>query len=382
MIDMQAELPELFYWLALSRIKNVGTVTISRLIQKYHSAQAIFTRSSYQELQNLGLKDEVCHRIITAHDSMPLRKAVDADLNWLSGPDRHYLTINDKQYPQLLREIADPPPGLFIQGNPDILSRPQLAIVGSRKATRLGLEAAKSFAGQLSHAGLIITSGLALGIDAASHRGALEASGRTIAVLGSGLQRLYPARHRGLAEQIVNAGGTLISEFPLHATALPHHFPRRNRIISGLSLGTFVVEAQIKSGSLITARMALEQCREVYAMPGSIYNLQTSGCHWLIKQGAKLVEHLDDILEEISFVTDFPDTTALADRKELGVELSRLEHQVIMHLEIEPTAIDHLSEKSSLSVAIVTSTLVGLELKGLVRGERLGYALIPAQLRN
>jgi len=379
---MHAELPELFYWLALSRIKNVGTITISRLIQKYHSAQAIFTRSSYSELKNLGLHDDVCHRIIAAPGSVGLRKAVDADLYWLSGPDRHYLTINDTQYPQLLREIADPPPGLFIQGNPGILSVPQLAIVGSRKATRLGLESAKNFAAQLSHAGLVITSGLALGIDAESHRGALEASGRTIAVLGSGLQRVYPARHRRLAEQIVSAGGALISEFPLHATALPHHFPRRNRIISGLSLGTFVVEAEIKSGSLITARMALEQCREVYAMPGSIYNRQTSGCHWLIKQGAKLVENLDDILEEINFVADDPDKPAITDRKELNAEVSRLEHQILVLLELEPTAIDHLVEKSKLPVAIVTSTLVGLELKGIARADRLGYALIPAQLRN
>ena len=223
---------------------------------------------------------------------------IDNDLAWLSQNNNYAITFNEANYPYQLKEIADPPPILFVRGNPDLLAAPQIAIVGSRNPSASGEETAFNFAKTLSQHGFTITSGLALGIDAASHRGALSAKGYTIAVAGTGLDRVYPARHKDLATEIVNTGA-IISEFPPGTTAKANHFPRRNRIISGLCQGLLVVEAAKQSGSLITARMALEQNREVFAIPGSIHNPLARGCNALIRQGAKLVETTQDILEEL-----------------------------------------------------------------------------------
>ncbi|CAG0910748.1 unnamed protein product, partial [Cyprideis torosa] len=226
---------------------------------------------------------------------------IAADLNWLSH-DKHYiLPITSEQYPSLLRAIDDPPPLIYVVGDPNLLSYPQLAVVGSRNATRAGIANAEAFSLHLASAGLGITSGLALGIDTAAHRGALKADGITLAVAGTGLDGVYPARNRSLAEEIARTGA-LISEFPIGTRPSPENFPRRNRIISGLSLGTLVIEAAAKSGSLITARLASEQGREVFAIPGSIHNPLARGCHQLIRQGAKLVETGDDILEELAAI--------------------------------------------------------------------------------
>jgi len=211
---------------------------------------------------------------------------------------RHILTLHDPAYPALLKEIADPPPLLFVRGDPAVLSRPQLGIVGSRNPTPGGRSLAEDFARSLSRCGLVVTSGMALGIDAAGHRGALRGGGTTLAVAGTGPDRIYPARHRDLARAIVEQGA-IISEFAPGTPALPSNFPRRNRIISGLSLGVLVVEAACRSGSLITARLAAEQGREVFALPGSIHNPLARGCHHLIRQGAKLVEDIEDIVEEL-----------------------------------------------------------------------------------
>ena len=207
-----------------------------------------------------------------------------------AGPGRHVICWDDPAYPALLAELPDAPPLLFVAGDPTLLERPQLAVVGSRRASRNGLDNARAFSRSLAGAGFVITSGLALGIDGAAHQGALDANGKTVAVLGTGIERLYPQRHLSLAKQIVEHGGALVSELPLDCPPQASNFPRRNRIISGLSLGVLVVEASPSSGSLITARLAAEQGREVYAIPGSIHHPGARGCHQLIRQGAALVE--------------------------------------------------------------------------------------------
>ena len=380
---MQRELPELHYWLALSRIAGLRSIDVTLLLRHFGSAKAIFSAASPAGLRSLGLNEGLYRQIRGIHQQSDLRRGIDQDLQWLSIPGNHLITIRDRAYPPLLREIPDPPSSLFVQGDPATLAAPQIAVVGSRKASRLGLQSAFNFAKRLSDTGFVVTSGLALGIDAESHRGAMQGVTPTVAVLGAGLGKIYPARHRRLAEHILADGGCLISEFPLDAPALPFHFPRRNRIISGLALGTLIIEAEVRSGSLITARLALEQNREVFALPGSIYNPQSSGCHWLIKQGAKLVENLDDILEEIAV---FPGTAASDQAPALQEssypDLSREEQRILRYLDQEPITIDELLAASNAPITLITATLVSLEIKGLVRSERSGYALIPKDLRG
>ena len=285
---------------------------------------------------------------------------------WLAEPNHHLISLADPRYPALLREIADPPAGLYVIGDPDILSATQLGIVGSRNPTPGGSENAHAFAHYLTQSGLTITSGLALGVDAAAHRGALAAGGKTIAVAGTGLDRVYPARHRELAHQIAGQGA-LISEFPLGMPALPANFPRRNRIISGLSLGVLVVEAALQSGSLITARLAADQGREVFAIPGSIHNPLARGCHALIRQGAKLVETAADILEELGPIAQI---TGLARQTDgVGNITSGLSVEAMALLDclgFDPTPVDSLIERSGLTPEAVSSMLLVLELQGHV----------------
>jgi DNA processing protein len=251
---------------------------------------------------------------------------------------------------------------LFVRGNPELLSGPQIAIVGSRNPSTSGLEIAFSFAKTLSQCGFTITSGLDLGIDAASHLGALKANGFTIAVAGTGLDRIYPARHKDLATEIVNTGA-MISEFPPGTTAKANHFPRRNRIISGLCLGLLVVEAAKQSGSLITARMALEQNREVFAIPGSIHNPLARGCNALIREGAKLVETTQDILEELSqYYQQDEDLAPTPMQSTLDLEQQTLLNLVMF----SPTSIDTLVENTNESVEVISSMLLILELQGFL----------------
>lgn len=285
---------------------------------------------------------------------------IEQDLTWLDHPHHHLLTLHDADYPALLKQIADPPPLLFVYGDTELLSAPQIAIVGSRNPSHLGRETAEAFAYDLSQQGFTITSGLALGIDAASHRGALRATGRTIAVAGTGPDRIYPASHKLLATQIV-AHGAVISEFPPGTTALANHFPRRNRIISGLSLGLLVVEAAQQSGSLITARLALEQNREVFAIPGSIHDPLARGCNALIREGAKLVESTQDILEELHQYNQQPNKEA-DDQCESVLDL---EQQKLLNLiPYSPISVDALVKQTGLSVEIISSMLLILELQG------------------
>jgi len=323
------------------------------LLQTHTPAQLYAESAS--ALAALGIKSDIIPVI-----KNPDWALIDHDLSWLEQENNCAITFNDIYYPAQLKEIADPPPVLFVRGNISLLSLPQIAIVGSRNPSSIGEETAFNFAKSLSHHGFAITSGLALGIDAASHRGALNAKGYTIAVAGTGLDRVYPARHKDLATEIVNSG-VMISEFPPGTTAKANHFPRRNRIISGLCLGLLVVEAAKQSGSLITARMALEQNREVFAIPGSIHNPLARGCNALIREGAKLVETTQDILEELNqYYQQDENLSPFTMQSTLDLEQQTLLNRVMF----SPTSIDHLVENTGESVEVISSMLLILELQG------------------
>lgn len=281
-------------WLRLIRAKGLRNAAALALLDRFGSAEAVCAANASQWL---GAGAERSKVLLPDDDDA----AVLADLAWLAGgADRHLITLHDARYPEALKTITTPPLALFLRGDAALLPQPQLAMVGARSATPQGLENARGFAAELSRRGVLITSGLAIGVDGAAHAGALDAASPTIAVCGTGLDRIYPARHKALAQAILDGGGALVSEFPPGTAALAQNFPSRNRIISGLSLGVLVVEASRESGSLITARRAVEQGREVFAIPGSIHNLLAKGCHQLIREGAKLVESVDDVLLELA----------------------------------------------------------------------------------
>ncbi len=305
---------------------------------------------------------------------------VDLALEWGERPLQSFLPIGSADYPDLLASIDDAPILLSARGNVALLSDPQLAIVGSRHASKQGVNIAKDFAQHLSNQGLTITSGLALGIDAAAHQGGLQGLGKTIAVIGTGLDRIYPAANQSLARQIAEEG-LMISEFPLGTPPLAFNFPRRNRIISGLSVGTLVVEAALKSGSLITAKTAIEQGREVFAVPGSINNPLAKGCHQLIKQGAKLVESGQDIFEELSALIQLSlePQKSVADSKQLPFELQakgdtfRLSKMPILeHIGYEPIGLDELAVLSKSPVSAIQGQLMMLELSGDIEAMSAG----------
>jgi len=295
--------------------------------------------------------------------------------NWLARPDAHRLTPADAAYPALLREIPDPPPELFVRGSLDALSLPQLAIVGSRHATPGGTETAHQFAAHLAARGFCITSGLAEGIDAAAHRGALAVPGRTIAVCGTGPDIVYPRHHEALADEIVAQGGAIVSEFAPGTRVFRGNFPRRNRVISGLAVGTLVVEASVQSGALITARHAMEQGREVFAIPGSIHNPVARGCHRLIRNGAKLVETAADIVDELGGLLatlrtdDAParGATAGPDAGSGEVETDADYARLLACLAWDPVDVDTLVTRSGLTIGEVSSMLLLLEMQGSVR---------------
>ena len=299
----------------------------------------------------------------------PDAAGIDRDLEWLAGPGRSLVTVDDPRYPEQLAAVPGMPAALFVQGDPAVLSRPQVAIVGSRAATAAGCETAFGFAARLAAHGFAITSGLATGIDAAAHRGALAAGGVTIAVCGTGLDRVYPPGHARLAEQIA-ASGALVSEFPTGTPPAPYNFPRRNRLMSGLARGVLVVEAAARSGSLITARLAGEQGREVMAVPGSIHNPLARGCHRLIKDGAALVETVDDVLAALGASRLESATDCASDaRKFAKIPQGTLDSDAEMLLNalgFEPTDLDRLVERTGMSARSVLSKLQLLELEGRV----------------
>ena len=352
------------YWLALVHAPGLGSRGFNNLLEQVGDPAQLFEQPNrFRDITLRGVE-------LTAYLKSPDWASVERDLEWLDRPEHHLIPLTDPRYPTLLAAIDDPPPLLFVHGNPDLLSTPQLAMVGSRNPSASGRQNAHDFAQHLAQAGLTITSGLALGIDAASHQGALDASGTTIAVTGTGLDRVYPASHRELAHQITESG-VLVSEFPPGTPPRPGHFPRRNRIISGLSVGTLVVEAAKQSGSLITARLAAEQGREIFAIPGSIHNPLVRGCHALIKQGAKLVETADDIIEELGALLGSLDTGKSASldndaKAESPPEWDDDYQRLFEHLGYDPTPVDLLIQRSGLTAESVSSMLILLELDGYV----------------
>ena len=356
-------------WLLLSQASGIGSRYFQRLLEHFGSADKALGASE-AELAQLGLPRKAIAGLKASG-----RETIAATLAWLSKPDNRILTLSDPDYPQLLRQIEDPPPVLYMIGNPLLLHQPQLAIVGSRNPTPTGLGNAREFARSLASAGLCVTSGLAIGVDGAAHEGALDA-GATLAVLGTGPDRIYPAAHQALAHRIAGEG-LLVSEFPPGVQARPENFPRRNRIISGLSVGTLVVEAALRSGSLITARLALEQGREVFAIPGSIHNPQARGCHGLIRQGAKLVESAQDIIEELGALLGSLEPMIPTDSGGMEAGPDRLldpDYQQLMNaLGYDPVSIDELITRSGLTAEAVSSMLLLLELDGHVSSAPGGH---------
>ncbi|NOX76381.1 MAG: DNA-protecting protein DprA [Gammaproteobacteria bacterium] len=348
--------------MALHRAPGIGPILFKKILAVIPDLRELFDSNGAALSSKLSLREKT--RAFLRH---PEWARVEQDQRWAEAPNCHIVTLPDSQYPLLLREIADPPPLLFVHGNPALLNHPQIAIVGSRNPSAGGIQTAEDFAEALGRSGLAITSGLALGIDAACHRGALRSRALTVAVAGTGLDRIYPARHRDLAHQIAEHGA-LVSEFPVGTPPIAANFPRRNRIISGLSLGTLVVEAALKSGSLITARLAAEQGREVFAIPGSIKNPLARGCHELVRLGAKLTEHPEDVLEELGPLAQ----VALPGARPPSVEnnpfdtLNPAEDDLINTLGFEPTSIDTLVARSGLTAGGVSAMLLTLELQGRV----------------
>jgi len=359
-------------WLALNRTPGLSSASVHALLDHFGHPEAIFATNPS------GLQ-QVTHLRPTAAAALrnPDWTGADRDLRWSTLPGHHIITLADPRYPPLLRHIPQSaPPVLFVAGNPQALLAPQVAFVGSRSPTPAGCEIATELATALCHQGFAITSGLAVGIDGAGHSAALAADGTTIAVTATGLDRTYPARHQRLAEEIVATGkGALVSEFPVGTPPLKEHFPRRNRIISGLSLGTLVVEAALRSGSLITARFALEQGREVFAVPGSIRNPLARGCHALIRDGAKLVETADDIIVElgISPLPQLDDAVSNEGNKVRDPELKAAEDVVLHALGYEPATVDVLVERTGLTAEELSSILMELELEGCIASMSGGF---------
>ena len=348
-------------WIALSIIDGIGSVTLCQLLRKFGSPTGVFSASKSQ------LKEIVDDKIASSLFSGLDENAIAPTLAWLSDPQNHIITLADSFYPKVLLEIANPPAVLYAKGNIDCLSQPCLAVVGSRNATPQGEKNAEDFSENLSRQGLCIVSGMALGIDGAAHRGALKANGATIAVVGTGLDIVYPAKHRGLAHQIVS-NGLILSEFALGTPSKAQNFPRRNRIISGLSLGCLVIEANLDSGSLITARLAVEQGREVFAIPGSIHSPVAKGCHQLIKQGAKLVESTDDILSELQPLLQFSNTSSTSPNGSLPKRANETPetNTVLDSMGFEPIHFDTILTHTGLTVSALSTMLTLLELDGKV----------------
>lgn len=304
--------------------------------------------------------------------------SVDADLSWLQkNSDAHIITLLDERYPSILKNINNPPPVLYVRGDVSCISKPQIAMVGSRNPTTIGLQQAQYFAKHFASLGFVVTSGLALGIDTASHQGALSViDGKTIAILGSGLDNIYPWQNKKLAASIID-NGCLVSDFPIGTQPLASNFPRRNRIISGLSLGVLVVEAALNSGSLITARYAADQGREIFAIPGAIHNDKIKGCHQLIRQGAKLVESAEDVLEELAALLKYVIRDKRASSNVSSSEkanLSVLQEQLLNKVDYESTSVDIIVRRSGLAAGIVSAILLELELLGFITVVPGGYA--------
>jgi DNA processing protein len=361
-------------WIALNMTPGVGPRAAAKLLERFGSAEAVFN-ATRGELESLRLRPEAVESI-RARD---LFEKAESEMEQVRKLGADVLLLDDGVYPALLREISDPPITLYLKGAwAECLDNPCVAVVGSRRCSTYGQNAASMLARDLAKRGVTIISGLARGIDAAAHRGALEAGGRTVAVMGTGLDQVYPRDHKKLADEILAAGGALVSEFPLETPPAPQNFPYRNRVISGLSLGVLVVEAAENSGSLITARMAMEQNREVWAVPGNITSRNSFGTNYLIKgAGAKLVQQWQDIATELppeiaaALLPPAKKSKGEGIVKQLSLvpeDLTAGEHAVLKLLSAdEPAHIDELAGESKLSIPELTSALLGLEMRELIR---------------
>ncbi|MEN9427562.1 MAG: DNA-processing protein DprA [Pseudomonadota bacterium] len=342
-------------WLRLILTPGVGPGQQRQLLAAFGPPEGIYAAGHSAIAAVIG---GPAARTLLDHDATP---AVEVALEWLSQPGNRLLTLGDEAYPAALLEIPDPPVALYVKGDAALLSRPSLAVVGARNATPQGEANAESFSRALSEAGLCIVSGLALGIDAAAHRGGLAGPGSTVAVIGTGADRIYPARNAALARQIAEAG-VIVSEFPLGIGPLAHNFPRRNRLIAGLAQGVLVVEAALKSGSLITARLATDCGREVFAIPGSIHSPVARGCHQLIRDGAKLVETAVDILDELRLApreaVPLLDPTSADDDADEALVIRAMGH--------DPVDMDALVQRTNLTAEALYAILLALELDGRV----------------
>ena len=367
--------------LLVLRLPGIGVAGYWQLLELFESPLQ-FLSQPVQSLHSLlnPAAAAMLNQFRANPDTSEIGCKIAADLTYISSQsDLHCLCYDDPLYPRLLREIPRPPPLLFVRGDPTCLSLPQLAIVGSRNPSGGGSENAERFAHYLAERGFAITSGLALGIDAAAHRGALRGGGKTIAVMGTGIDLIYPSRHRQLAQEIIASGGALVSEFPLGTSSHASNFPQRNRIISGLSGGTLVVEAAVQSGSLITASYALQHDREVFAIPGSIHNPLARGCHQLIRQGATLVETAQDIVDQLAGLLSYkrqevrsaratqPELFDIADEPDDQPALHPDEQCLLQALGYDPLPVDLLAERTGLDVGSLSAQLIGLEIKGLIQ---------------
>ena len=338
-------------WIGLSLIPGLGIQSFCQLLRTFNDPAGIYATSFSQ------LRSVVTEPVAQLIAQGPANEVIAPALQWLEQSGNQMVTLADADYPRALLEIPDPPPLLYCKGRLSLLNSISIAVVGSRNASPQGEKNAEDFSQALSHQGYCIISGMALGIDGAAHRGALKGAGSTIAVVGTGMDIVYPARHRELAHQIAEHG-LLISEFPLGTPSLAQNFPRRNRIISGLALGCLVVEANLQSGSLITARLAAEQGREVFAIPGSIHSPLSKGCHRLIKQGAKLVDNIQDIVDELGGAT-------LASSGDI-TEVVTQSHPLLNCMGYDPITMDALVQLSGLTSDNLSAMLMVLELESKI----------------
>lgn len=370
--------------LSLHLCPQLGVAKYWQLIEAFGSARACIEECHNHAESLTGLVPSTALALLsvlnTSAEQSELFQSVKQEQSLAAQNGIDIICFDDPSYPDLLKQIRRPPPILYVKGDVDALSLPQISIVGSRSPSFTGQEITQEFSQALAMAGFTITSGLALGIDGIAHRAALEGNGSSVAVLGSGLLSIYPKRHVLLADQIVEKGGALVSEFPLLAAPQKHHFPQRNRVVSGLSYGVLVVEAALKSGSLITARFALEQDREVFAVPGSIKNPLAQGCHAMIKSGAKLVENVRDIVSELDhFLALHQEVLTVSDlsssnKERLGsIALEKTAQQILNAIGYELTSADTLTERCGRSMSECSAELLQLEMQGLIENTGLGY---------